>query len=146
MGTDSPWSRRKITRTKTSRQFSLLNVVATTSNSSKDRFLAIGGLGSTSWGDRCKKILEAKKYHSGEWSVDSVTTKGPEPGCRTGHAGVRVGKFFVMNGGRTVSSNAAECVDSSLYTLHLREYPLRRVQDSILTKGKNPSHGESLHF
>lgn len=93
-----------------------------------------------------KKIFEAKRYRSGEWSVDSITTKGPEPGCRIGHAGVRIGTFFILIGGGAVSSNVAECMDSSLYTLHLREYSLRGNQDSILTKGKNPSNGESLHL
>lgn len=124
MGTDSPWFRQEITRTDTSLPFSRLNVVSTTSTSRGDRLLAIGGLGPISWGDRCDQILEAKRNRSGEWSVSSFETLGPEPECRTGHAGVNIGAFFVMNGGRTVSSNATERMDSSLYILHLREYLL----------------------
>lgn len=129
----SPWSRQKI-RNDTPTSFSRLNVVASTSTSSGDLFLAIGGLGPKSWGNKGENIYETSRDRSGEWSVDSFEACGPEPGCRVGHAGVKMGKYFVMIGGRTKSSNVVEREDSSLYILHLREYFLRKFQYLILTK------------
>lgn len=139
----SPWSRQKI-RNDTPLSFSRLNIVANTSTSSGDLFLVIGGLGPRSWGNKCRQIFEATRDLSGEWSVDSFEACGPEPGCRVGHAGVKMGKHFVMIGGRTESSNAVEREDSSLYILHLREYFLLKFQDLILTKREESLEWENF--
>ena len=121
----SPWSPLDIASTGNSHPFAHQKVVASTSTSKHDCLLIIGSLG---------KIFEVEKNLSGRWSADSFEAHGPEPGPRIGHAGVQVGEYYLMTGGRAESLIATESLDCSLYILNLRQYCLHKFQDTILTK------------